>query len=264
MPEVGPELKLAREALGLSLEQIATRTHINKKYLRALEEGEYSVFPGVVYLRGALRKYAGEVGIDPEQALSWHQAGNGMKDLTPAPAQTAFGKEVKAPRVKIPGLKLLAVLAVVAALLGAGHLACRALLPRLTSPPAQVTEPVLPPEPDGEEGAKEPAPPEPAPEVVTVEREITPDGIRFRVSGAGELEALISFAGRCWISLAADGVVVREETFNAGDGFIVSAGSKIRLRAGYPPALNITVAGQKLELPATGNPYNVEIVLTGN
>ena len=70
MQEIGQVLRQAREERGMTLEQVSSRTMIAKKYLRALEEGNFEIFPGEVYLKGALRKYAAELGLNQEGLVS--------------------------------------------------------------------------------------------------------------------------------------------------------------------------------------------------
>jgi len=51
------ELAAARQALGLSVEEAATRTRIPQRYLEALEKGDLSVFPPGPFLAGYTRQY---------------------------------------------------------------------------------------------------------------------------------------------------------------------------------------------------------------
>ena len=53
-----PDLVLIRQSRGLTLEQIADRTKISMRYLRAIEEGRLAVLPGGVYTANYLRQYA--------------------------------------------------------------------------------------------------------------------------------------------------------------------------------------------------------------
>lgn len=48
----------------MSLTEIEERTNIRKKYLVALENGDYSIFPGKVYALGFCKKYSEVLGID--------------------------------------------------------------------------------------------------------------------------------------------------------------------------------------------------------
>ena len=61
---VGNKLRLAREALKLTLEQAAAETHIGLHYLRAMEAGNFDALPSRVQMRGFLRAYAGYLHLD--------------------------------------------------------------------------------------------------------------------------------------------------------------------------------------------------------
>ena len=62
------ELKIQRESLGISLEQISNKTKINEKFLLAIEEGNFSVLPST-YIRLFLRAYAQEVELNPDDVI---------------------------------------------------------------------------------------------------------------------------------------------------------------------------------------------------
>ncbi|HWI54257.1 MAG TPA: helix-turn-helix domain-containing protein, partial [Desulfobacteria bacterium] len=64
MQSIGESLKNAREQKGISLEQAEDDTKIRKRYLQALEDGEYSIIPGSVYAKGFLRNYANYLGLN--------------------------------------------------------------------------------------------------------------------------------------------------------------------------------------------------------
>jgi cytoskeletal protein RodZ len=49
--ELGTLLKKAREEKGLSLDDIQEETKIRKKYLEAIEENNFDILPGKVYLK---------------------------------------------------------------------------------------------------------------------------------------------------------------------------------------------------------------------
>jgi len=60
----GAKLRVAREALGLSLSDIATRTRIAQRQLDAVERDDYAALPGIPYAVGFARAYARAVGLD--------------------------------------------------------------------------------------------------------------------------------------------------------------------------------------------------------
>lgn len=70
MSEVGEQLQAAREALKLTIQQIADVTKIRTDHIRALEEGHYEVFSAPVYIRGFVRIYAAQLKLNTAQIMS--------------------------------------------------------------------------------------------------------------------------------------------------------------------------------------------------
>lgn len=64
MTELGDKLKQARREKGLSLDDLQQITKIQKRYLIAIEEGNYAVMPGKFYARAFIKQYAEAVGLD--------------------------------------------------------------------------------------------------------------------------------------------------------------------------------------------------------
>jgi cytoskeleton protein RodZ len=64
MPSVAEQLHQAREARGLTVQQIAEITKIRSDHIRAIEEGNYNVFSAPVYIRGFVRSYCAILKID--------------------------------------------------------------------------------------------------------------------------------------------------------------------------------------------------------
>lgn len=60
----GTKLRTAREAQGLSVQDVATRTRIAQRQLEAIERDDYSALPGIPYAVGFARAYARAVGLD--------------------------------------------------------------------------------------------------------------------------------------------------------------------------------------------------------
>lgn len=67
---VGQELRQAREARSLTIDQAAAATRIRPHYIRALESGEFGALPSVAQARGFLRAYAGYLGLEVEPLLA--------------------------------------------------------------------------------------------------------------------------------------------------------------------------------------------------
>ncbi len=69
MESVGEILRKAREAQGLSLEQVAALTKIQEPFIKALEEGHFEALPERVFAKGFVRTYARSLGIDEDDAV---------------------------------------------------------------------------------------------------------------------------------------------------------------------------------------------------
>ena len=67
---VGAALLCARVASNLSIEDLAARTKVSTRYLRALECDDFSAFVSRVYLMGFAKAYAKAVGLDSEGVAS--------------------------------------------------------------------------------------------------------------------------------------------------------------------------------------------------
>jgi helix-turn-helix protein len=62
--EIGNSLREARERQGLGYPEVELATKIRAKYIRALEEEDFTSIPGDAYIRGFLRTYAEYLGLD--------------------------------------------------------------------------------------------------------------------------------------------------------------------------------------------------------
>lgn len=69
MNEIGEKLQEARKAKGYTLDDLQQMTKIQKRYLIAIEEGNYSVMPGKFYARAFIKQYADTVGLNGDQLL---------------------------------------------------------------------------------------------------------------------------------------------------------------------------------------------------
>lgn len=69
MASVGQKLKDARIAKGLTLDDLQQTTKIQKRYLIAIEEGNYDALPGKFYVKAFARQYAETVGLNPNEII---------------------------------------------------------------------------------------------------------------------------------------------------------------------------------------------------
>ena len=70
MPTVAQQLRQAREAKNLTVQQVADITKIRTDHLRALEEGNFDMFSAPVYIRGFVRTYSTLLKLDVPQVMT--------------------------------------------------------------------------------------------------------------------------------------------------------------------------------------------------
>jgi cytoskeletal protein RodZ len=73
MNEFADELRASRETKRISLTDISSATKIQLKYLRAMEEGDFTFLPAP-YIRAFIRDYATAIQIDPEVTVARYEA----------------------------------------------------------------------------------------------------------------------------------------------------------------------------------------------
>jgi cytoskeleton protein RodZ len=123
MPSIGETLREARMRQRLDIADVERDTKIRAKYLRALENEEFSMLPGPTFVKTFLRTYAELLGLDPhalvEQYRAQHEARDELETLQPiGPPGSKRERRRGPPRFWIVAM-LLAV-AVVAGLVALG------------------------------------------------------------------------------------------------------------------------------------------------
>ena len=70
MSTVAEQLRMAREASKLTIEQVADLTKIRTDRVRALEAGEFNTFSATVYIRGSVKNYARLLKLDETKIMA--------------------------------------------------------------------------------------------------------------------------------------------------------------------------------------------------
>jgi cytoskeleton protein RodZ len=241
--DVGATLRNARERRGLSLESLSRITRIKPGFLHAIEANAFDKVPGGIFLRGFLRSYAGEVGLDPETVVQGYveqfEVSRPEAASSPAPrlgspppdddSRPVFDPAWLRPRVTA---QWAAIAVVVAAFAGysifSPHLAVRgSRSPRASVPAGAATADARPASSSGDLAP-----------VGTV-------GPALRVD--------IAPTGPCWISATADGERVLNGLLQSGDRRTITVHDAVVLRVGDPGTLRYTIngiAGRPLGRPA--------------
>lgn len=79
------ELRKAREAKGLSLEDLFQRTRVRVVYLQAIENEEFDLLPVPVYTKNFIKIYARALGIDSEPIIKRYEDYLNSRKEAPAP-----------------------------------------------------------------------------------------------------------------------------------------------------------------------------------
>src|ERR1700757_5515585 len=64
MADIGATLREARMRAKIDINEVERRTKIRAKYLRAMENEEWDLLPGEVYVKSFLRTYSDFLGLD--------------------------------------------------------------------------------------------------------------------------------------------------------------------------------------------------------
>ncbi|GAA3406516.1 helix-turn-helix domain-containing protein [Paenibacillus hodogayensis] len=89
MSDLGQLLKKARLDQSISLDQLEEMTKIRKRYLEAIEDGDYKILPGSFYVRAFIKSYSEAVGLDPNEVLGLY--GNAI----PAPVAETVAEPIR-------------------------------------------------------------------------------------------------------------------------------------------------------------------------
>lgn len=112
----GQRLRSEREALGVSLREVADTLNLSINVVQALEDDDYDQLPGAVFTRGYVRAYARLMDLDPAQLLERLPSPDGK--TVPVSGEPEFAEWIR----RRPGLVLGALGSVVLLLLVAGIL----------------------------------------------------------------------------------------------------------------------------------------------
>jgi transcriptional regulator with XRE-family HTH domain len=139
---VALRLRAAREAMGLTVAEVAARTRITLRHVEALEAGDYAALPGRPYALGFARGYARAVGLDGTaiaDAVRVELQGSAARPESRVLHQFEVGDPAKTPSRLVLWLALVLFGGVLAmgAIFWRSHYIPAVALPSLTGPPEQ-------------------------------------------------------------------------------------------------------------------------------
>lgn len=92
----------SRQKRGISLEQIAEKTKISIRFLKAIEARDFKQLPGGIFASSYLRQYAEAAGLEPENLIRLYEdamnppQANGPKTESPLETRSFFNKLFRA------------------------------------------------------------------------------------------------------------------------------------------------------------------------
>lgn len=92
---IGQRLRQARLNKNLSLDELQQITKIQRRYLEAIENGDFDALPGTFYVRAFIRQYAQAVGQDGDRLV---RVLEGKEELTPPPPPRPRPETVRGSR----------------------------------------------------------------------------------------------------------------------------------------------------------------------
>lgn len=96
MSDLGQLLKKARTQKGITLDELQELTKIRKRYLEAIEEGNYKILPGNFYVRAFIKSYSEAVGLEPDEVLRLYRSV--LPETNPEPKNEPKRRHTKPPR----------------------------------------------------------------------------------------------------------------------------------------------------------------------
>lgn len=221
---IGERLRQAREAKGLSLDDVANQTRIPIRHLQHIEREEWDALPAITYCIGFVRSYANQVGLDgAEIGRELRDRIGGVRSRAPTPEYYQ-----PADPSRVPPRSLAIIAAVIAAVLIVGYLVWRSSIDDSDQPTA-VTVPVP------EAPAPKQAPPQTA-------QALQPQ------AAAGQPVTLVA-TEEVWLRIedAGGGPALFQGIFTPGQRFQVPAtAQRPVLRTGRPQVLRVVVGDRDL------------------
>jgi len=108
MESPGEKLRTARNEKGLSIDQVSHDTNITVRYIEALEEENYGVFPGEPYIIGFIKNYSSYLELDVQKILSLYKALRIQEQ--PVPVEQLLKHPPRFPKFIIPAIIILGLL----------------------------------------------------------------------------------------------------------------------------------------------------------
>jgi cytoskeletal protein RodZ len=232
---VGERLRAAREAQGLTLEEIAASTRIPRRHLQTIEEGRYDGLPAPTYSAGFIKSWARRLGLNGQVLADEFRAE--MGGIAVERTQSLPYEPADPRRTPPVGLAMLALLVGVVLLLG--YLYWRGTTEQPSRIAATATDQAAP-KPVAAAAAV-PAAPVAAPAVTAPQ----PNG-----------PVVIGASQDVWIKVSDQGKTLFMNVMHPGDHFQLPADAVAPLMTTGRPG-NTTIMVGQTPIPPVGDPDHI-------
>ncbi|TXK81919.1 RodZ domain-containing protein [Paenibacillus sp. N3.4] len=291
MSDLGNILRKTRLERKISLDDLQEVTKIRKRYLEAIEEGNYKVLPGSFYVRAFIKSYAEAVGLDPTEVLNMYQTTNPSLIVDKPVVETIRTNRTSVRNTEKLSRWASSVMFICFILLIFGIVyyytyknykgtpadqkpsqTQSSRITNSTNPSSSVKSNA------SGDGKVAPLPtptptpvPTQTPAAVQVKFSNSEKGVdNYTITGTANLNIKMKITGACWIridSLAADGAkenMLRQKLYNAGDTDAFDLVSSAYLNVGAASALELNVNGTVIPVGDTPNPKRIQLNLQKN
>ncbi|MDL2280288.1 DUF4115 domain-containing protein [Selenomonadales bacterium OttesenSCG-928-I06] len=240
---MGELLREVREAKGITLKDVENDISIRVLYLQSIEDGNYDVIPGEVYLKGFIRNYSVYLGLDPAEIMEIYKQSKpiGSKEeanfkLENNSKESSFQRKKLAKaqqRRRISNIGIVVIILVVALLVG-GFMYWNNRTPEQ---PIQDTQ-----------------------QITTEQQNTTSSAINEEntnnipsntnnsaiSSNNNSIKVVINFTDKSWTEVTVDGDKKYEGLSEANTTLSFEGSSKIFVKVGNAGAVNLTYNGENL------------------
>jgi cytoskeletal protein RodZ len=283
--ELGQLLKQARMDRKISLDDLEETTKIRKRYLEAIEEGNYKVLPGSFYVRAFIKNYAEAVGLDPAQVLSMYQqempvsAPEKLNNANLHKKRSLTRNTDKMSRIASSAMVIGFIILILGLIYYYAFQSSRGTPPKETAPEIKserITDragqasasPSMAPMPAISATPVSTPTPTPLPTLAAVKFNKSENGVDFyTVTGSQKLTIQMKISSAdCWIEVDlvdVDGkkTMQKQKTYKDGETDLLVYDSSAYLNVGAAKALELNVNGTVVPVGDTLNPKRIQLDL---
>ena len=232
---LGQALKKEREMRGISLADIATETRIGSRYLQALENEDFTLFPGIFYIRYYIKNYLRVCGADETAFLNtYHNYLKAVLDKKAELPPNQYLNKLEYAKFKKQKKILIIFLLLLLAVVLFYWFSIRPGLVKTQSEPVEF--------------------PAFSASLIPYESDFCLDWTPVSMR--------LTFTGSCWLQLWRGDEIMVEKTFSKGD-ILTGQGYQLTLVMGNPEAVQLNVNGREWP-PLRQSSSRMKLLLNSN